>query len=254
MSTKYLVATLALLLLHSSSGQECNKQSFQRLCVTDGDDVVLENERLSMTIKKAEGQITALYYNSRVDTNIKSTNLLRGGSGYYIAVISVDGKGLTTGPDVGEMKITRNADLIDLAFINKNTSNWPIHFEFHLVLEKNSSLFYYYSIHKYKRDGYTAGQLRWAIRANADPFKYYSVERKRSGPMPTQQAIDSARSVQDWTYMFPDGSVYSKYQQISANEGINSVFGIYGDSIGLSVLQTRKEWVSGGPFKQVSYH
>ncbi|XP_018325165.1 uncharacterized protein LOC108737022 isoform X1 [Agrilus planipennis] len=250
MSTKLLIATLALLLVHGSSGQQCNTRSFQRLCVTDGDNVVLENERLSMTINKAKGQITALYYNSHVDTNIKWTNLLRGGSAYYIAVISVDGKELTTGPDVGEMKITQNTNLIDLGFINKNTSNWPIHFEFHLTLEKNSSMFYYYSIHKYQRDGYTAGQLRWAIRANEDLFKYYSVDGKRAGPMPTQQAINSAQSVQNSTYMFPDGSVYSKYQQISANEDINTVFGIYGDRIGLSLLQTHKEWVSGGPFKQ----
>ncbi|XP_018321599.1 uncharacterized protein LOC108734509 [Agrilus planipennis] len=68
--------------------------------------------------------------------------------------------------------------------------------------------------------------------------------------MPSQKDIDSGQYVQDWTYMFADGSVYSKYQQISPNEDINSVFGIYGDRIGLSLLQTHKEWVSGGPFKQ----
>ncbi|XP_018331663.1 uncharacterized protein LOC108741360 [Agrilus planipennis] len=250
MSIKCLIASLVLLLIHGSAGQKCNARSFQRLCVTDGSNVVLENEKLSLTINKAKAQISALYYNSPSDSSIKSTNLLRGGSGYYIAVISVDGKSVNTGPDVGEMKIRQNAEYIDLAFINKNTSNWPIHFELHLVLEKDSPIFYYYTIHKYLRDGYTASQLRWAIRANADPFKYYSVDGKRAGRMPTQQAINSAETLQDWTYKLSDGSVYSKYQQISNNEYLHTVFGIYGDRIGLSVLQTHKEWVSGGPFKQ----
>ena len=140
-----------------------------------------------------------------------------------------------------------------MAFHNKNNTNWPIHFEFHLTLEKNSSVFYYYSIHKYlkdNQDGYNVGQLRWAFRANEYPFKYYSIDGKRAGLTPSQNDIDGAQSVQDWTYKFKDGSVYTKYQQISNNEDINTVFGIYGDHIGLSLIQTHKEWLSGGPFKQ----
>ncbi|XP_025836563.1 uncharacterized protein LOC108734567 [Agrilus planipennis] len=250
MSTKSLIVSLVLLLVHTSSGEQCKALSFQRLCVTDGSNVVLENERLSMTINKAKGQITALYFNSRVDSSIKSTNLLKGGSGYYLANINVNGKSSAVGPNVGSMKITQDADHIDLAFTNKDTSTWPINFEFHLVLQKNSSIFYYYSIHKYLKEGYTAEQLRWAIRASADIFKYYSVDGKRAGTMPKQKDIDSAEVLQDWTYRFKDGSVYSKYQQISSNENINTVFGIYGDRIGLSLLQTHKEWLSGGPFKQ----
>ncbi|XP_018321695.1 uncharacterized protein LOC108734573 [Agrilus planipennis] len=252
MSTKCLIASLVLLLVHTSSGQRCNKLSFQRLCVTDGNDLVLENERLSMTINKTKGQIIELYYNSIIDTTIKSTNLVGGGSNYYLANIDVDGKNASVRPYMGNINITQNAELIDIAFISNDTSIWPVYFEFHLVLEKNSSVFYYYSIHKYLRDGYTAGQLRWAIRANMDIFKYYSVDGKRAGTMPLQRDIKSAQTqtVQDWTYMFKDGTVYSKYQQISSNEDINTVFGIYGNRFGLSLLQTHKEWVSGGPFKQ----
>ncbi|XP_025835823.1 uncharacterized protein LOC112906229 [Agrilus planipennis] len=108
MSTKSLIVSLVLLLVHTSSGEQCKALSFQRLCVTDGSNVVLENERLSMTINKAKGQITALYFNSRVDSSIKSTNLLKGGSGYYLANINVNGKSSAVGPNVGSMKITQD--------------------------------------------------------------------------------------------------------------------------------------------------
>ncbi|XP_025836590.1 uncharacterized protein LOC108734492 [Agrilus planipennis] len=250
MSTKCLIASLALLIIHTSSGQQCQTRSFQRLCVTDGNFLVLENERMSMTINKTKGQIIELYYNSPLDSTIKSTNLVGGGSNYYLANIYVNDKNATVRPNVGNIEITQNDELIDLAFTSNDTGIWPINFEFHLVLQKNSSIFYYYSIHKYLRDGYTAEQLRWAIRANMDIFKYYNVDGKRAGTLPLQRDVKSAQIVYDWTYMFKDGSVYSKYQQISSNEDTNTVFGIYGNRFGLSLLQTHKDWVSGGPLKQ----
>ncbi|XP_018327753.1 uncharacterized protein LOC108738715 [Agrilus planipennis] len=109
--SKCLIASLALLLIHSSSGQQCSTLSFQRLCVTDGANVVLENEKLSMTINKTRGQISALYYNSRVDPGIRSTNLLRGGSGYYLANVVVDGSSLAVEPVMGNMEITQNVSV-----------------------------------------------------------------------------------------------------------------------------------------------
>ena len=99
--------------------------------------------------------------------------------------------------------------MIDLAFIhNKNSSFWPIEFEFHIVLEKNSSIFYYYSIHKYlddKKGKYDVGELRWAFRTSDDPFKYYTVDDKRAGHMIETKDMDGAQTVQDSTWKLKDG-------------------------------------------------
>ena len=97
------------------------------MCVTDGKEVVLENERLSMTINKAKGQISSLHYNSHTEPSIKSTNLLKGGSGYYLGNVGVNDKGLVVGPDVADMKITQN--VLNKIFLLR----WLIYLGFHLL-------------------------------------------------------------------------------------------------------------------------
>ena len=61
-----------------------------------------------MIINKAKGQITELHYNSHIDSGVKSKNLLRGGSGYYLGNVGVNGQSLKVGPEVIDMKITQN--------------------------------------------------------------------------------------------------------------------------------------------------
>ena len=73
--------------------------SFHGLCMKDqGSSVVLENEKLSMTIDKAKAQITSLHYNSKKEPNKHSVNLLQGGSGYYLGNIGINDKGYEVGP------------------------------------------------------------------------------------------------------------------------------------------------------------
>ena len=53
--------------------------------------------------------------------------------------------------------------------------------------------------------GYSAGQLRWALRTNVQVFKYYNVDGKRSGAFPDKKLFDGAQTVQDATYKLKDG-------------------------------------------------
>ena len=89
-------------------------------------------------------------------------------------------------------------------------SHWHIEFELHLVLEKGSSMYYYYSIHKYTNamaNGYSAGQLRWAHRCNHQVFKYFNVDGKRAGAFPTDEQMKGATTIQDATSKLKDGYV-----------------------------------------------
>ena len=81
--------------------------SFSHLCMKDqGGTVVLENEKISMTIDKGKTTITALHYNSKREPSKKSVNLLAGGSGYYFANVN----GGSTGVGGPKMKITANVN------------------------------------------------------------------------------------------------------------------------------------------------
>jgi rhamnogalacturonan endolyase len=100
-------------------------------------------------------------------------------------------------------------------------------------------------------DGLTIQQLRYAVAAGDPSFTYFVVDDKRGVQQrPTIADSRAWTTLQDTTYALPDGSIYSKYQNITDLEGDNSVFMISNGKVGVSVIQASKEAFAGGPTKQ----
>lgn len=98
--------------------------------------------------------------------------------------------------------------------------------------------------------GLNLEQLRYSFSPPDSVFKDYAIDDLRKGTFDTTSDLTSGPVLQDATNLLADGSVYTKYQQISSLEGDNHVFGVYGDKIGMSIIQASKEYYVGGPTKQ----
>ena len=57
------------------------------------------------------------------------------------------------------------------------------------------------------------------------------------------------KTVQDTTWLYPDGVVHAKYDYCSFI-GENGVFGMAGHGVGLWIVQPSREYVNGGPLRQ----
>lgn len=210
----------------------------------------LQNQQVSLRVNKNNAAITELRSNGGEPLR----NLLAGGQGDYLANYVVGG--------VRKQDTLRSADFaiesqtesrIEVSFTETDPNTLPFELEVHLVLEADSPGFYMYSVYRYPENmpaDLQLEQLRYQFSADKDLFRWYSVDGDRSGVAPLQSEIDAGSELQDATYRLQDGTVYSKYQQISDGEGSDSVFGIYGDHVGLSLIQANKDWVSGGPTRQ----
>src|SRR5690625_1272961 len=142
----------------------------------------------------------------------------------------------------------------------------PYYLEVHMALEKDSPGFYYYTIYKYTDDmpdDLGIGQLRYAFSLEDTSYEYFVVDDERGvQKRPTQEQMENSIQLQDTTFLLPDeddpsaepnfedGTVYSKYQNISNLEGNNNVFMASNGEVGVSLIQASKEYFDGGPTKQ----
>lgn len=222
--------------------------------LTIGDDasgsVHLQNQHVSLRVNKNNASITELRSNGREPLR----NLLAGGQADYLANYVVGGVRKQDTLRSAEFQIiSQDESRIEVAFTETDPGTLPFEIELHLVLEADSPGFYMYSVYRYPEtmpEGLELEQLRYQFSADKDLFRWYAVDGDRAGIAPLQSEIDAGQEVQDATYRLADGTVYSKYQQSSGPEGSDGVIGIYGENIGLSLIQANKDWVGGGPTRQ----
>ena len=217
--------------------------------IDEGSSVLLKNSHVSLRVAKNTAEITALYRNGENPT----LNYLRNGSGSYLANWSIDGEAKEQTVRSADFEVVQqDSERIEVVFTEDDPEILPFVLEIHLVLDKDSEGLYYYTVYRYTDDmpdDLTIQQLRYAFRTDSDLFTTYAIDEQRQGVAPLE-ADFAPEEVQDATYLLPDGSIYSKYQQITDDEGSNSVFGVYGDGVGLSLIQPNKDWMPGGPTRQ----
>lgn len=211
--------------------------------------VVLKNSNVSLRLTKKTAEITALYRNGDDPT----LNYLRGGGGAYLANWSIDGVAKSqTIKSASYQVVQQDSERVEVVLTQNDPAVLPFVLEIHIALDKSSQGLYYYTVYRYTDtmpSGLAIQQLRYAFRTDGTLFTSYAIDDQRQGVAPRESDF-APEEVQDATYRLPDGSVYSKYQQISDDEGSNSVFGVYGDGVGLSLIQPNKDWMAGGPTRQ----
>ncbi|WP_460796799.1 polysaccharide lyase family protein [Microbacterium sp. GXF0217] len=218
--------------------------------IDDGSgSIVLQNSHVSLRVTTKTAEITALHLNR----SNPLLNYLRNGSGAYLANWSIDGVAKQQTIKSATYEVVQDDDeRIEIVLTQNDPAVLPFELEVHIALDVDSQGLYYYTIYRYPAGmptGLTIQQLRYAFKTDATLFTEYAIDDERRGVAPLEtEFLDE--EVQDATYRLPDGSIYSKYQQISDDEGSQSVFGVYGDGVGLSLVQPNKDWMPGGPTRQ----
>jgi rhamnogalacturonan endolyase len=222
----------------------------------DGNTVTLRNAKISITLDKTTAQISSILLVGSAQGN-EAFNLVSGtnGRGYptfdYHLVKTRYSKGMA---GASYRVVSQTPDRVEIAMTVDDGGILPFYVETHMALERDVPGFYLYMIYKYTPsmpDGLTVQQLRYAVAAGDPSFTYFVVDDKR-GVQQRPTIADSRvwTTLQDTTYALPDGSIYSKYQNITDLEGDSSVFMISNGKVGMSVIQASKEAFAGGPTKQ----
>ena len=197
--------------------------------------VKLSDDINQMTATISNEYITVKFNNSGTAYSLvkDGKELIGPAKGFYC---STDGK---NGFTPTSLKIvTDTSEMSDIAYI----SNWG---ELHYVMRGGISGIYSYFV---ATDIGKVGEFRTVYRLDGNIFRngYNSV---KSGPLPTINDIKNSTKLQDETYKFEDGTVYSKYDWADY-ESRDHVHGIYGDGYGAWVIPASNEYYNSGPMRQ----
>ncbi|MEO6083064.1 MAG: polysaccharide lyase family protein [Umezawaea sp.] len=224
--------------------------------VDNGTTVTLRNGLVSATIVKATAQTTGLYL-VRSSHGNESFNLVGGnrGGGYTTFNYSIAGTSYEkTMSGASYRVVSRKPDRVVIAMTVNDSATLPFVVETHVALERGASGLHYYMIFRYPRalpDEFKIGQLRYAFALGDQSFTYFVVDDERGVQQrPTVQQTQQWKTLQDTTYILPDGMLWSKYQNSTDLEGDNHVFLASNGKVGASLIQASKEFFAGGPTKQ----
>ncbi|MEN3306512.1 MAG: rhamnogalacturonan endolyase [Micromonosporaceae bacterium] len=224
--------------------------------IDNGDTVTLANAKVSVTVNKATAQIPNIQLIGSVQGN-QDVNLVSGTNGqgyttfdYYIGTTRFS-KGLSGG---SYRVVSRSDERVEIAISAADPAVLPFTVDVHLALERDTPGVHCYMVFGYPDgmpDALTIQQLRYAFAAGDPSFTYFVVDDRR-GVQQRPSTADMARAVtlQDATYLLPDGRVYTKYQNISDLEGDSHAFMISNGRLGMAIVQASKEAFAGGPTKQ----
>ena len=231
----------------------------------------LSNDYTSVTITKSNAEITSMlrYLENGSGLEEGAYNVLgNGGRGYYLLNYTLDGKKgacaiekaqgniLKSNDDYGEVVVTMDCFDKDLYTSNPDAKNYPIAFELHYVLEKDTQGVYMYACSKVATDvpdNVEVGieQSRYAFRLDSRLYQYASSAGRELTRLP--ELADYGEKLFDATYLINDGEgtghVYTKYMSTSY-QFETQLSGVYGDSFGFSMITPSREWAGGGYAKQ----
>lgn len=196
--------------------------------------IQLQNGILSVSFNKTNADLNAL--------QIRGVNLLgKGGRAYLLA------------PDFNMnqsvFSIAKQTDsLIDISFLHVASNHFTYDLHYVLKLGDQGLFCYLLESHQAKDSVGNYGQTRWGIKADESLFDYHLVRDSIQGPMPKMAAL--THDVQDWTFLMPDSSYYTKYDYADYIED-RYVHGMAGSKgFGLFVINPSHEYLNGGPTKQ----
>lgn len=201
-----------------------------------GDIINISNGIVSFSFNKNTADLTAI-------SNKNGVSLLgKTGRAYLL------GPGFSMSPSV--CKVVRNTgSLVELSFFHEAAN----HFQYDLryILRSGDPGIYCFLEQRHRATDSTGdyGQTRWGLRADESLFDYHLVRDSIQGPMPKMAELKN--EVQDWTFLMPDSTYYTKYDYADYIDG-RYVHGMAGQKsgLGLFVIQASHEYLNGGPTKQ----
>jgi rhamnogalacturonan endolyase len=181
-------------------------------------------------------------------------NLLAGGHGGGYTTFNYPGESAAGGlKAAGFRVVSESPDRIEISMAGTDPATLRFALDIRMSLERGACGPHSWWIIGYPDTmpaGLAFAQLRYAFAADDPAFRWFVVDDAR-GVQQRPTAADLLDSVvlQDSTNAMPDGTIYSKYQNISDLEGDNDVFLISNGTAGLSLIQPSKE-AYGAPTRQ----
>lgn len=207
----------------------------QKITVQEsGNSIQLSNGIIHVSFNKNNADLNGL--------SIRGVNLLgKGGRAYLLA------------PDFNMNQsvctiVTQTDSLVELSFLHVASNHFT--YDLHYILKSGDLGIYCYLLesHQAKDSIGNYGQTRWGIKADESLFDYHLVRDSIQGPMPKMSEL--THDVQDWTFLMPDSSYYTKYDYADYIED-RYVHGMAGSKgFGLFVINPSHEYLNGGPTKQ----
>lgn len=222
----------------------------------NGTTVTLRNGLVSATIVKATAQTKELYLVGSSHGN-ESFNVVGGnrGNGYTTFNYSVAGTSYERAVSGASYRVvSHRPNRVVIAMTVNDSAKLPFVVETQVALERGAPGLHYCMIFRYPQempDGLRIGQLRYAFALGDTSFTYFVVDDERGvRQRPTVEQTRQWKALQDTTYVLPDGTLWSKYQNCTDLEGDNHVFLASNGKVGVSLIQASKEFFAGGPTKQ----
>ncbi len=207
----------------------------QKISVQEsGNTIQLDNGIIAVSFNKNNADLNAL--------TVKGVSLLgKAGRAYLLA------PDFNMSPSV--CRVIRKTDsLVELSFLHVASNHFT--YDLHYLLKTGDAGIYCYLLesHNAKDSIGNYGQTRWGIKADESLFDYHLVRDSIQGPMPKMSEL--THDVQDWTFLMPDSSYYTKYDYADYIED-RFVHGMAGSKgYGLFVINPSHEYLNGGPTKQ----
>ncbi len=209
------------------------------------DKIVLRNRLATAEINKSDGSISNYHNNDGVN---------------MVQAIHIHPEWLTGDCD-GYKVVRRDDSLIDLAFIFmrklKSEGNEPqlgLRVELHYAMEPDTPGVYTYFVWKVV-SGPKVRRYPPLKRTGVSKFRvvtkdtpYYYVDEERNGVYP-MHGMEKKRTVSDATWIFTDGTIRSKYDDLSLQYR-EKLIGKFNDNRGIFFVIPSNEWIGGGPFSQ----
>ncbi|GGJ00409.1 hypothetical protein GCM10010885_07060 [Alicyclobacillus cellulosilyticus] len=232
--------------------------------IDNGSTVTIRTREIVATFDKSSSVLTELHKPGDRD-------VLGKGYGYFF--LNPTYQDATTGkfttlnwsPGTGDASFhiaSQSDDMVDIYFtFDNNTPNdsptrkGPIAYELHFVFRNDQPGFYVYiTAHMPENEAsltpgmlnWDTGQVRWSIRADAQLFKYVQNEGQAPDMLPSPEQVTSRYQVMDATFRQPDGSAYTKYQDV-VSEAYQHVFGLLGQHYGLWFIKGGNDYTNGLP-------
>lgn len=152
----------------------------------------------------------------------------------------------TSKPTVTKVKET--ADMVELLFTNDNNGlaqTWSLGY----IMRKGvSGLYTYASVKGSSTENLREARMKWRPGAS---FNYGWVSDTQYGDIPAKDKFTGATTLQDATFRFSDGTIYTKYDWANYMKD-DKVHGVIDQTngVGAWVISPSTEWVNGGVQKQ----
>ena len=239
----------------------------------NGDDFILKNDACMVIIDRKRAVIKKFY--TKEGNEICGTN----GNGYYLLNYTDSGH---VGSSKQEMTlknctgtvIRRSDDICEVSVketrLRKDEDNsLPIDLDLRFVLEADSPGLYMYAILEedfskedtLSRRSFQFGQSRYSVKFDYERLPYSVIQGgeiggkfvKMAGPGDFNEDVGEARGsfgmLFDSTYVLKDGSIFTKYNNLSYQYS-NIMTGAFSDEAGFALLTPSRDWAGGGYAKQ----